>query len=80
MPAQVAKDLVNLGNAFCDQGQHADAIPLARPTPLVCKASGRPVHRPPPLVPKIVHGRPQYALVLLRLSHILHRRHTHTLF
>ena len=25
---EVAKDLVNLGNAFCDQNQHADAVPL----------------------------------------------------
>eukprot|EP00965_Chrysotila_dentata_P199401 6179358-Pleurochrysis_carterae.AAC.3 len=24
----VAKDLVNLGNALCDQEQHAEAIPL----------------------------------------------------
>ena len=25
---EVAKDLVNLGNAFCDQNQHAEAVPL----------------------------------------------------
>ena len=25
---EVAKDLVNLGNAFCDQDQHAEAVPL----------------------------------------------------
>ena len=25
---EVAKDLVNLGNAFCDQDQHSEAVPL----------------------------------------------------
>ena len=25
---EVAKDLVNLGNAFCDQNQHSEAVPL----------------------------------------------------
>lgn len=25
---EVAKDLVNLGNAFCDQDQHDEAVPL----------------------------------------------------
>ena len=47
---EVAKDLVNLGNAFCDQDQHSEAVPLylrSHPTPDTYHLTPTTYHLPP---------------------------------